>query len=214
MDDNATNRQIVHQQIVSWGMRNGMAEDGQSALELLRHAAGNGEPYDVAILDMQMPGMDGLMLARAIKEDPSLDSTRLILLTSLGMRGDAGDARRAGIEAYLTKPVRQSHLYDAIATVVGAPGKAGEGEAPLVTQHTIGEERARGRARLLLAEDNAVNQKVAVKMLESLGYRRVDVAANGHEAVEALSRVPLLGSPHGLPHARDGRLRGDQRDPS
>jgi two-component system, sensor histidine kinase and response regulator len=189
VDDNATNRQIVHQQVTSWGMRNGMAEDAQSALKLLRVAAESGEPYAVAILDMQMPGMDGMELARRIKQDSSLYSTRLILLTSLGMRGDTRAARRAGIEAYLTKPVRQSHLYDAIAMVMGSPEEAEGGEAPLVTQHTIGEERARVRARLLLAEDNAVNQKVAVKMLESLGYR-VDVAANGLEAVEALLRIP------------------------
>ncbi|HEX6710471.1 MAG TPA: PAS domain S-box protein [Rubrobacter sp.] len=189
VDDNATNRQIVHQLVVSWGMRNGMAGDAQSALELLHLAAGNGDPYDVAILDMQMPGMDGMRLARTIKEDSSIDSTRLILLTSLGMRGDAGKARRTGVGAYLTKPVRQSHLYYAIATVMGSEEEIDEGEAPLVTRHTIGEERARVRARLLLAEDNAVNQKVAVKMLESLGYR-VDVAANGLEAVEALLRVP------------------------
>jgi CheY-like chemotaxis protein len=95
----------------------------------------------------------------------------------------------AGIEAYLTKPVRQSHLYDAIAMVMGSPEKTEEEAAPLVTRHTIGEERARVRARLLLAEDNAINQKVAAKMLESLGYG-VDVAANGLEAVEALSRIP------------------------
>ncbi|HET7270373.1 MAG TPA: response regulator, partial [Rubrobacter sp.] len=189
VDDNATNRQIVHQLVVSWNMRNGMAGDAQGALELLRLAAENGEPYDVAILDMQMPGVDGIQLARTIKEDATICSTRLILLTSVGVRGDAARARRAGIDAYLTKPVRQSHLYDAIATVTGSKEGTGESEVPLVTRHTIGEERARVRARLLLAEDNAVNQKVAVKMLESLGYR-VDVAANGLEAVEALLRVP------------------------
>ena len=187
VDDNATNREILHQLVDSWGMRNGMAEDAQSALELLRLAAENEEPYDVAILDMQMPVMDGVDLARTIKQDATLSSTRLILLTSMGVRGDARNARLAGIEAYLTKPVRQSHLYDAIAMVMGSPEV--EKVDDLVTQHTIGEERARGRARLLLAEDNAINQKVAAKMLESLGYR-VDVAANGLEAVEALSRIP------------------------
>ncbi|HEX2739117.1 MAG TPA: PAS domain S-box protein [Rubrobacter sp.] len=189
VDDNETNRKILHQQILSWGMENGMAEDAQSALELLRIADEDGDPYDVAILDMQMPGMDGMELARRINDDPDLQSTRLILLTSLGIRGDARKAREAGIDAYLTKPVRQSHLLDAIATVMGST-EAEEGEAHLVTQHSIGDERARERARILLAEDNAINQKVAVKLLESLGYRRVDVAANGIEAVDALSRVP------------------------
>ena len=192
VDDNETNREIVHHQVVSWGMSNGTAEDGQRALEMLRAAAGRAEPYDVAILDMQMPDMDGLMLAGNIKADPAIASTRLILLTSMGQRGDGEGAQRAGIEAYLTKPVRQSQLYDTLATVMGSPAEVGDdGEAagaPLITRPTL-EEKARSRARILLAEDNAVNQKVAVRMLEKLGYR-ADVAANGFEALDALSRMP------------------------
>jgi PAS domain S-box-containing protein len=187
VDDNATNRQILHRQIVSWGMKNGMAEDGPSALRRLREAAEEKKPYDVAILDMQMPGMDGMELARRIKADPAISDTLLMLLTSVGVRGDAEEASRAGIGAYLTKPVRQSHLYDAIASLMGA--SSAKVEDRLVTRQTIRERRAASRLRLLVAEDNAVNQKVAARMLESLGYR-VDVAANGLEAVEALSHVP------------------------
>ena len=186
VDDNATHREILHLQVTFWGMKNGVAEDGPQALWMLKEAAEKGEPYDLAILDMQMPGMDGLELAQAIKEDPNLSSTRLILLSSLGMHGDAAEARRVGISAYLTKPVRQSRLYDAIATMMGAPEEAEQEEKPLVTSHTIREAPSHSRARLLVAEDNAVNQKVAVRMLERLGYR-ADVAANGLEAVEALS---------------------------
>jgi two-component system, sensor histidine kinase and response regulator len=193
VDDNETNRKIVHHQIISWGMANGSAEDGQRALELLRAAAERDEPYDLAILDMQMPGMDGLALARTIKGDPAIASTRLVLLTSSGRRGDSEEARRAGIEAYLTKPVRQSQLYDALATVMGSPAEAASAplhaETPLITRYSLKEEKARSRARVLLAEDNAVNQKVAVRMLDKLGYR-VDVAADGLEALEALSRIP------------------------
>ena len=193
VDDNETNRKIVHHQIVSWGMKNSQAEDGQRALELLRSVAERGVPYDLAILDMQMPGMDGLELAKKIKDDPSISSTKLMIMSSVGRRGDAEEARQAGIEAYLNKPVRQSQLYDAIATVMGKPVEEQEAatperEAHLVTRHSLKETEARSRARVLVAEDNQVNQKVAARMLEKLGYR-ADVAANGLEAVEALSRI-------------------------
>ncbi len=196
--DNKANRKIVHGQVISWDMKSGMAEDGQSALKILRRAAQEGEPYDLAIVDLQMPGMDSMELASRIKADPSIASTRLILLTSLGLRGDAEQARRVGFGAYLTKPVRQSKLFDAIATVMSHP--AGEvsapqhDEAPIVTRRSVREAQARPRERLarahvLVAEDNQVNQKVAVRMLERLGYR-ADVAANGLEALESLSRIP------------------------
>ncbi|HEV2742728.1 MAG TPA: response regulator, partial [Rubrobacter sp.] len=187
VDDNSTNRQILRKQLSSWGMESREAEDGFAALEELRSAAREDAPYDLAILDMQMPGMDGIQLARRIGEDPSISPTRLVLLTSTGRRSDSDEARRAGIEAYLTKPVRQSELYDAIATVVGASGEAREEDAPLVTRHTLREMNTAHRPHLLLAEDNPVNQKVAARMLEKLGYR-VDVAGNGLEAVEALAR--------------------------
>ena len=189
VDDNATNRKILREQITSWNLGNGDAESGPRALQTLRSAADGGEPYNVAILDMQMPGMDGMELARTIKADPAISSTRLVLLTSIGKRADSADARQAGIEAYLTKPVKQSELYDALATVMGAPEATPEEDPRLVTRHTLREREAGTRVRLLVAEDNAVNQKVAVRMLESLSYR-ADVAANGLEAVEAISRVP------------------------
>jgi CheY-like chemotaxis protein/HPt (histidine-containing phosphotransfer) domain-containing protein len=163
---------------------------------MLRAAAERGEHYDLAILDLNMPDMDGMELAHRIKTDPSISSTRLILLTSLGLRGEAEQARRVGFSAYLTKPVRQSRLYDAIATVMSFPeGQAAsqEHEPPIVTRHSLKEAEARSgerfsRAHVLVAEDNAVNQKVAVRMLEKLGYR-ADVAADGLEALEALSRI-------------------------
>jgi CheY-like chemotaxis protein len=177
-------------------MKNGQAEDGRTALEMLRAAAETGVPYDLAILDMQMQGMDGVQVAQAVKADPAISHTRLVLLTSLGWRGE--EAHRVGIEACLTKPVKQSELYDTLATVmsstVGEAEPKRRHEARLVTRHSIEEAKARSGARLshahvLVAEDNAVNQKVAVRMLERLGYR-ADVAANGLEALEALSRVP------------------------
>ncbi|HET7479180.1 MAG TPA: PAS domain S-box protein [Rubrobacteraceae bacterium] len=191
VDDNETNRKIVHHQIISWRMKNGSAEDGQGALEMLRSATGKGSPYDLAVLDMQMPVMDGIELARQIKADPLISSTKLIMLSSMGWRGEGEEVRRAGIDAYLTKPAKQSQLYDAISTVMGMPegAVALETERQLITRHSLKEAKGRSRGRILVAEDNLVNQKVAVKMLERLGYR-ADVAANGLETLEALSRIP------------------------
>ena len=189
VDDNETNRKILHLQVVSWGMRTGMAANGRQALEMLRRTAGSGEPYDLAILDMQMPGMDGMQLTRTIKAEPAIATTRLVMLTSLGRRVDTEEAHRVGIDAYLTKPVRQSRLYDAIVTVMSAPEDATPEDAQLATSHVRRKETIPSDARILVAEDNPVNQKVAVRMLERLGYQ-ADVAADGLEAVEALSRVP------------------------
>jgi two-component system, sensor histidine kinase and response regulator len=192
VDDNATNRKILHRQIEIWGMRDGIAENAAQAIEMMRDAIHSGDPYDLAILDMQMPDMDGLQLARHMKADPELSRTRLVLLTSIGL--DMGqEAREAGVDALLPKPVRQSRLYDTVATVMGT----GEIEASRSPEKeelrravqgslAVGEERP-PRGRILLAEDNLVNQRVALKMLERLGYQ-VDVAADGAEAVEAATR--------------------------
>jgi two-component system, sensor histidine kinase and response regulator len=193
VDDNETNRKILHNQIISWGMKNGQAESGPSALKMLRTAVQKGEPYDLAILDLDMPGMDGIELAHNIKADPTICRVRLMLLTSMGLRGEAEQARRTGFAAYLTKPVRQSELYDAIATMMGSPDELASvrssADTPLVTRYGLKENKAQLHARLLIAEDNTVNQKVAAKMVEKLGYR-ADVVANGLEALEALSRIP------------------------
>ena len=181
VDDSEANRTILEKQLSSWGVLNTSVEGGPQALEELRSAAG--QPYDLALLDLQMPGMDGMELARRIKDDPDISRTRLVLLTSMGRRGEGEEARQSGIGAYLTKPMRQSELYDVLATVMGeaTPGE----ETRLVTRHSLRERKASGRARVLVAEDNPVNQKVAVRMLESLGYL-ADVAGDGREALEAL----------------------------
>jgi two-component system sensor histidine kinase/response regulator len=187
VDDNDTNRKMVHHQVTSWGMENGMAEEGPQALERLRSAVEAGEPYDVVIVDMQMPGMDGMQLARTIKAEPAIAATRLIMLTSLGRRVDAEEARRVGIATYLTKPVRQSRLYDAIVTVMGEPDEATTPkEVQPVTLDGRRKETTRSGVRILVAEDNPVNQKVAARMLENLGYP-LDVVEHGLEALEALS---------------------------
>ena len=191
VDDNETNRKIVYEQVSSWGMKQGIAVDGLRALEMMRSVAEEGDPYDLAILDMRKPHMDGFELATKIKSDPQVCSTKLVMLSSIGQGGEREEARQAGIDAYLTKPVGQFHLYDALATVMGTPEEpaVAQEEGRLITRHSLKEAKVRSCGRILVAEDNAVNQKVAVKMLERLGYR-ADVAADGLEAVEALSRIP------------------------
>jgi signal transduction histidine kinase/DNA-binding response OmpR family regulator len=192
VDDNAVNRAILHEHIVGWHMRNGSAESGPRALDMLRAAAARGEPYEVAIVDMQMPGMDGLALARAIKADPSIAGTRLILLTSIGQTGP--DPNRDGLfDACLTKPAPQSQLYDCLARVMAGSNLA-EDELLRVAIPSASQKRAKRLAarqggRILIAEDNVVNQQVAIGVLATLGYRS-DVVANGREAVEALGLVP------------------------
>ncbi len=200
VDDNKTNRTILTHQVGAWGMRGESADDGPRGLELLRAAAARGEPFQLAILDMMMPGMDGLQLARAIKADPALKSVRLVMLSSFRQLGRAEEARQAGIEAYLTKPVRHSWLHDALAKVMGGPAlSADAGAGPLPGRPGMGAkdtpqsptrpQAGRSRGRILVVEDNIVNQRVAVRMLEKLGYR-VDVAADGREGLDMLSRTP------------------------
>ncbi|HEV8377185.1 MAG TPA: response regulator [Candidatus Polarisedimenticolia bacterium] len=191
VDDNQANRQLLSVLTRSWGMSPDEAESGARALELAQAAAREGRPYDVAVLDMQMPGMNGLELARALKADPRTASLRLVMLTSVGLRGQGEASRAAGVSGYLTKPVRQSQLYDCLATVMSASlvGTTAQSSAPLVTRHSLREAKARRRTRILVADDNETNQLVAVRMLGKLGFH-ADVAANGKEAVEALSRIP------------------------
>jgi CheY-like chemotaxis protein len=171
--------------------------DGQEALACLRTAAEEGAACDFAIIDMQVPGMDGLELARAIKTDPLLAPTRLILLTSQGRRGDAKVAQTAGYAAYMTKPVHEGQLYECLLAVINpsvpVPPRAEQSEhqpvsAALITRHSLAEAKTQITLKILLAEDNVINQKVAVRMLAKLGYR-VDVVANGKEALEALGRI-------------------------
>ena len=193
VDDHPICRQTLEHQLRVKSLAYKSAEDGAQALDLLRDAAERGEPFDLAIVDMQMPKMDGLELARRIKAELPISATRLILLTSLGRRGDAKAAQAAGIAAYLTKPIRQSQLYECLGLVLANIPSAALGTAqppaPLITRHSLSEAQAQSRGRILVAEDNPINQKVAVKMIEKLGYR-VDVAGNGREAVEALERIP------------------------
>jgi PAS domain S-box-containing protein len=199
VDDNATNRKILSHQLSSWGMIHAEADSGARALELLRKAAAQGAAYDLAILDLMMPGMDGFELARTIKSDSSIGGACLVMLTSFGQRGQGATAREAGVAAYLAKPVRQSQLFDCLVSVVGQTSVAGASShtpSKLITRHTLKETKSIVKETkmmsdklILLAEDNIVNQKVATRQLQRLGYR-ADAVANGREAVEALKRIP------------------------
>ena len=196
VDDSAVNQRVLHEQITSWGMRSESVGSGRDALARLREAAAGGDPYRIALVDDQMPDMDGEMVGRAVTADPALRDIMLVMLTSMSQSGDLRRVSEAGFAAHLVKPIRQSQLFDVLATVWAAR-RQGPG-APLVTLETTHRvRRATGgrpaeaplNARILLAEDNAVNQKVALKMLEKLGCR-VDVAANGREALEMLDLLP------------------------
>ena len=188
VDDNATNRGFMQARLVTWGLDCETAPGGAEALETLRRALEEEKPFDLAVIDKQMPKMDGLELARRIKADDALASMPLILLTSFGQRGEAQGAWEAGFAAYLTKPVRHSRLLECLRNVLGAARGGGEAPSEIVTEHSLAEARRR-RARVLIVEDNVVNQRVALRMLEKLGYR-AQCVANGLEAVDAHASMP------------------------
>jgi PAS domain S-box-containing protein len=189
VDDNATNRLILSEQLGSWGMRHTEVSDSVEALDKLHAAFNAGDPFRIVVTDMQMPGLDGESLGKAIKADPALYDTILIMMTSRGKRGDAKRLHSLGFSAYLTKPVKQSQLHDCLATVLGRCAKPEKTPfSALVTRHTLNEERRR-MARILLVEDNLTNQQVTLRILEKLGFR-ADVANNGREALEALEKTP------------------------
>ena len=189
VDDNKTNRNLFSTYLERWGCVFDTAADGRSALDKLRTAAGADQPFDAALIDYMMPGIDGDRLGRRIKADPAIRGTALIMLTSRGLRGDGQRMKEIGFAGYLTKPVKRRNLMNCLLQVLCiASAETSDAHPPrLVTRHTIKEDAA-SSARLLIVEDNPVNQKVALLMLKKLGYR-ADIAANGKEAVTALERV-------------------------
>ncbi|HEY5996863.1 MAG TPA: response regulator [Candidatus Deferrimicrobiaceae bacterium] len=185
VDDNASSRESLEAQMLSWRMCCRGASGCEEGLQLLRASAAEGEPFDLALINHNMVEIDGLQLAGTIRSDPSLAGTRLILLSSAGIRGDGRKARELGVSGYLTKPVRRDVMFDSIAAVMGL-ADAGE-EGKLVSRHTVTGGRRKFEGRVLLVEDNPVNQEVTVAMLSVLGCE-TDVAANGQEALDALAR--------------------------
>jgi CheY-like chemotaxis protein len=191
VDDNEVNRRVLHEQVTSWGMRNGSFGSGEEVVEAMRQAKISGDPYHFALLDYQMPGMDGAEVAAAIKNDPEIPDTVVILLTSVGHWSDVRPMEGTRIDASLVKPVRQSQLLNTMAKAWARR----QGNSP---SDRVGRLREVGRAdagrfagrgiRVLVVEDNVVNQKVAGVMLEKLGLQ-VDFAGNGVEAVRMSEEV-------------------------
>jgi len=193
VDDNSVNREILDELLAGWEIESQSVSSAAEALRELRRATRASRPYDLAILDFHMPGMDGEQLAREIKADPVLASIQLVLLSSIGKKGDAGRLHEAGFAAYLMKPVMQSHLFDTLALLTRQNGEQG---ASLITRHSLTEARAASGedvvqtwkdsgGTVLLVEDSPVNQEVASGLLREMGLQ-VDVAANGREAVRAV----------------------------
>ncbi len=183
VDDNATNRQLLAARLGGWGADAVLAECGDEALALLAETTRAGRPCRIAILDMQMPAMDGAELGRRIRAERRFDGLALVMMTSVGQRGDARRFQDLGFAAYLTKPVRQRDLADALALVMEAKPATPE-PAPIVTRHSLNEMR-RHAARILLVEDNPINQKVALGLLGRLRFV-AETASDGRQAVERL----------------------------
>jgi signal transduction histidine kinase/CheY-like chemotaxis protein len=183
VDDNYTNRRVLHGMLTRWGMRPTATDGGQTGLQALHDAKNTGTPFPLVLLDGHMPDMDGFTVAGLIRQDPSLAGATVMMLTSAGQVGDATRCRDLGISAYLVKPVRQGELLTAICAVLQmAPTHIHD---QLVTKHTLKEQRH--RHRLLLAEDNAVNQKLAMRLLEKRGFD-VTVVGDGRAALDALEK--------------------------
>ena len=192
VDDNATNREIQTPRLASWGMRPAEAPDGPAALAALYQALDEGDPFRIAIVDMQMPGMDGEALGRSIQADSRLAGTRMVMLTSLGVRGDARRFEEIGFAAYATKPIRHQELKMVLSLTLAEREAAEVALPPIVTRYTAREilnRFAGNKGRILLADDNITNQQVAQGILKKLGLR-ADAVANGEEVLKALETIP------------------------
>jgi two-component system, sensor histidine kinase and response regulator len=185
IDDNQTNRLVLTKNVEALGSRVEAVSSGAKGLETLRNAYRAGDPYHVVLLDMQMPGMDGEQTARAIKNDPAVKEVKIIILTSMGQRGDAARLKALGCSGYLLKPAKQQMLFDAVIAVLGQEGDQDTG---LITRHTLSEQRKVG-LRILLAEDNPINQKLAIVLLQKAGYS-VDAVENGAQVLEKVRANP------------------------
>ncbi|MBW2000023.1 MAG: PAS domain S-box protein, partial [Deltaproteobacteria bacterium] len=182
VDDNATNRAVFREMTSSWGLIPSESTGGLDALRRIREGFESGSPYNLILLDAQMPEVDGFETVRRIKRYPGAEDIAIILLTSMGVTGDMLRCEELGISGYLHKPVKQSELLDAIMMALRRPGAK---KKPLITSLTIHE--ARMKLKILMAEDNLVNQKLAQKILEKRGHE-VTTATNGREAVEMFEK--------------------------
>jgi PAS domain S-box-containing protein len=224
VDDNATNRRLLALQLEQCGITALLTSSAAEALEQMQAACARNQPFEVALVDHDMPDCNGAQLGEQINADPRLKSTRLILLTSSGLRGDALRFAQLGFAGYLLKPVAQNDLLDCLMVVLGGQAEDWHSQTqPIVTRHELRALRSREeQKRILLAEDVVVNQKVASRMVEKLGYF-VEVVSNGREAIAAWEsgRYDLILMDCQMPEV-DGyeatreirrRERGDQHIP-
>jgi PAS domain S-box-containing protein len=196
VDDNATNQRVLNEMVTAWGCTAVVADGAEQALALLLDAVDRNDRYELILLDLNMPDIDGYGLARMVRAEPRLVNTAMIMLTSSAQRGEAERTQQAGIVAYLTKPVRSTQLRNALNLALGpTTGSA----SPLTDPYPVGTAapasngngRPVGASTVLLVEDNAVNQKVFTAMMASTGYR-VDIAKNGFDALAALERTEYV----------------------
>lgn len=182
VDDNLTNREILHNQCEAWGMIDGSADNGLKALDMLRLAERKNQQYDLILLDWHMPNMDGIELAKLIQQDPAISTPRMVMLSSAAFDEEATRASEVGIQRYLNKPVRQKPLFDCLTQVINSPVVT---PSSIIKPNPESTEATLIKASILLAEDNLVNQEVAKLMLEMLGCQ-VTVASNGQEAIDSI----------------------------
>jgi signal transduction histidine kinase/DNA-binding response OmpR family regulator len=187
VDDNSTNLRVLELQLEDLGCRVTIADNSVAGLAALRTSAAAGQPFDAAIIDLLMPEIDGLSMARHIRDDSRLAATPLMMLTSLTSRGDARLSREAGFDAYLTKPVKKSLLASGLRTLIGMAGEPATAH-PIITRHTLAESVRRGH--ILLVEDNPTNRRLAQRLLERMGHT-IGIAENGRQALDLLAEKPF-----------------------
>jgi two-component system, sensor histidine kinase and response regulator len=192
VDDIESIRTSMQHVLASWGLDQNVAASGEAALDFLRREAGRGRPIDIVLTDLSMPGMDGIMLARAIKTDPRIAHTHVIMMSTLDRRDDMESFRASGVDAYLSKPMKQKPLLDSLEELMASQ----DGPRAILSGLMVmgsgnarpsGEDRIPHRLRILIAEDNIVNQKVALNQLERIGYS-AEAVENGKMAVEAIDK--------------------------
>jgi signal transduction histidine kinase/DNA-binding response OmpR family regulator len=186
VDDNATNRRILNEMLTHWQMRPTTVDGGVAALGLMMHAVAAGTPFPLVLIDVHMPDMDGFELAETIIHTPELAGATIMMLSSADLTGEAARCRELGVAAFLTKPIRQAELLDAMRLALGGVARA----ESMTVVHSDAIEPSSRRLHVLLAEDNVVNQRLAVRLLEKRGHTVV-VANNGREALAALEREPF-----------------------
>ncbi len=185
IDDNETTLRLLAESLETWKCRHDEVMNRREVLGKLRTAAQSDDPYQIAILDTSMTKADSEALGKQILEDPLLQNTAVVITTSGGQRGDAARLEKAGFAAYLTKPLNQSQLYDCLVAIINQKGPESDGAVGhIITRHTVAEERKKN-ARILLAEDNTINRKLVLRLLQKMGYK-ADAVTNGVEAVQAL----------------------------